>query len=54
MLDTAVLLGAAAPVSPVFRWLDRYFAAARGTDQIAPLEMTVSFGTASTLPEYRD
>lgn len=29
MLDTAVLLGAAAPVSPVSDGLDRYFAAAR-------------------------
>lgn len=46
MLDTAVLLGALPPrVSPVSDGLDRYFAAARGTDQIAPLEMTKWFDT---------
>jgi 5-methyltetrahydropteroyltriglutamate--homocysteine methyltransferase len=46
MLDTAVLLGALpARVQAVDDDLDRYFAAARGTDDIAPLEMTKWFDT---------
>jgi 5-methyltetrahydropteroyltriglutamate--homocysteine methyltransferase len=46
MLDTAVLLGALpARVQGVADELDRYFAAARGTDDIAPLEMTKWFDT---------
>ncbi|SRX94029.1 putative 5-methyltetrahydropteroyltriglutamate--homocysteine methyltransferase MetE (methionine synthase, vitamin-B12 independent isozyme) [Mycobacterium tuberculosis H37Rv] [Mycobacterium shimoidei] len=46
MLDTAVLLGALpARVESVSDELDRYFAAARGTDEIAPLEMTKWFDT---------
>ncbi|WP_343602190.1 5-methyltetrahydropteroyltriglutamate--homocysteine S-methyltransferase [Mycobacterium sp.] len=46
MLDTAVLLGALpARVRGVADELDRYFAAARGTDDIAPLEMTKWFDT---------
>lgn len=46
MLDTAVLLGALPPrVTAVTDDLDRYFAAARGTDDIAPLEMTKWFDT---------
>ncbi|MCV7399536.1 5-methyltetrahydropteroyltriglutamate--homocysteine S-methyltransferase [Mycobacterium fragae] len=46
MLDTAVLLGALpARVRTVGDELDRYFAAARGTDDIAPLEMTKWFDT---------
>ncbi len=46
MLDTAVLLGALpARVAPVSDDLDRYFAAARGTKDIAPLEMTKWFDT---------
>ena len=46
MLDTAVLLGALPErVSGVADELDRYFAAARGTDDIAPLEMTKWFDT---------
>jgi 5-methyltetrahydropteroyltriglutamate--homocysteine methyltransferase len=46
MLDTAVLLGALPPrVKDVADPLDRYFAAARGTDRIAPLEMTKWFDT---------
>ena len=46
MLDTAVLLGALpARVSEVPDVLDRYFAAARGNDDIAPLEMTKWFDT---------
>jgi 5-methyltetrahydropteroyltriglutamate--homocysteine methyltransferase len=46
MLDTALLLGALpARVSAVDDELDRYFAAARGTDDIAPLEMTKWFDT---------
>ncbi len=46
MLDTAVLLGALpARVGGVSDELDRYFAAARGTDEIAPLEMTKWFDT---------
>ncbi|MBV8347779.1 MAG: 5-methyltetrahydropteroyltriglutamate--homocysteine S-methyltransferase, partial [Mycolicibacterium sp.] len=46
MLDTAVMLGALPPrVTDIGDDLDRYFAAARGTDQIAPLEMTKWFNT---------
>lgn len=46
MLDTAVLLGALpARVAGVADELDRYFAAARGTADIAPLEMTKWFDT---------
>lgn len=46
MLDTAVLLGALpARVSAVSDELDRYFAAARGNADIAPLEMTKWFDT---------
>src|SRR5690625_2264663 len=46
MLDTAVLLGALPPrVAGVADELDRYFAAARGTDEIQPLEMTKWFDT---------
>jgi 5-methyltetrahydropteroyltriglutamate--homocysteine methyltransferase len=46
MLDTALLLGALpARVAAVSDGLDRYFAAARGTDDIAPLEMTKWFDT---------
>ncbi|OHV04993.1 5-methyltetrahydropteroyltriglutamate--homocysteine S-methyltransferase [Mycobacterium talmoniae] len=46
MLDTAVLLGALPDrVAGVADELDRYFAAARGTDEIAPLEMTKWFDT---------
>ncbi len=46
MLDTAVLLGALpARVNAVSDELDRYFAAARGTEDIAPLEMTKWFDT---------
>ncbi len=46
MLDTAVLVGALpARVSAVADDLDRYFAAARGNDEIAPLEMTKWFDT---------
>ncbi|MGA9490516.1 MAG: 5-methyltetrahydropteroyltriglutamate--homocysteine S-methyltransferase, partial [Mycobacterium sp.] len=46
MLDTAVLLGALpARVQTVSDDLDRYFAAARGTGDIAPLEMTKWFDT---------
>lgn len=46
MLDTAVLLGALPErVHGVADELDRYFAAARGTDDIAPLEMTKWFDT---------
>lgn len=46
MLDTAVLLGALpARVAGVADELDRYFAAARGTSDIAPLEMTKWFDT---------
>jgi 5-methyltetrahydropteroyltriglutamate--homocysteine methyltransferase len=46
MLDTAVLLGALPPrVHGVADDLDRYFAAARGTADIAPLEMTKWFDT---------
>ncbi len=46
VLDTAVLVGALPPrVSGVVDDLDRYFAAARGNDEIAPLEMTKWFDT---------
>ncbi len=46
MLDTAVMLGALPPrVMSVDDDLDRYFAAARGTDTIVPLEMTKWFDT---------
>ncbi|MBV8178017.1 MAG: 5-methyltetrahydropteroyltriglutamate--homocysteine S-methyltransferase, partial [Mycobacterium sp.] len=46
MLDTAVLLGALPErVNSVSDDLDRYFAAARGSKDIAPLEMTKWFDT---------
>ncbi|WIM89976.1 5-methyltetrahydropteroyltriglutamate--homocysteine S-methyltransferase [Candidatus Mycobacterium wuenschmannii] len=46
MLDTAVLVGALpSRVEDVADDLDRYFAAARGTAEIAPLEMTKWFDT---------
>lgn len=46
MLDTAVLLGALPPrVTGIVDDLDRYFAAARGTEEVAPLEMTKWFDT---------
>jgi 5-methyltetrahydropteroyltriglutamate--homocysteine methyltransferase len=46
VLDTAVLVGALPPrVANVTDDLDRYFAAARGNDDIAPLEMTKWFDT---------
>ena len=46
MLDTAVVLGALpARAAKVPDELDRYFAAARGNDQVAPLEMTKWFDT---------
>ncbi len=46
VLDTAVLLGALPPrVAGIQDDLDRYFAAARGTGDIAPLEMTKWFDT---------
>lgn len=46
MLDTAVLLGALPPrVADIADPLDRYFAAARGTDAVEPLEMTKWFDT---------
>ncbi|MFD4402024.1 5-methyltetrahydropteroyltriglutamate--homocysteine S-methyltransferase [Nocardia sp. NPDC058499] len=46
MLDTAVLLGALPPrVADIAGPLDRYFAAARGTDSVEPLEMTKWFDT---------
>ena len=46
LLDTAVLLGALPPrVAVIEDDLDRYFAAARGTATIAPLEMTKWFDT---------
>jgi 5-methyltetrahydropteroyltriglutamate--homocysteine methyltransferase len=46
MLDTAVLLGALpARVAGISDDLDRYFAAARGNDEVAPLEMTKWFDT---------
>ncbi|WP_280210367.1 5-methyltetrahydropteroyltriglutamate--homocysteine S-methyltransferase [Nocardia cyriacigeorgica] len=46
MLDTAVLLGALPPrVAGIEDPLDRYSAAARGTDAVEPLEMTKWFDT---------
>ncbi|MGV0871639.1 5-methyltetrahydropteroyltriglutamate--homocysteine S-methyltransferase [Mycolicibacterium sp. XJ879] len=46
VLDTAVMVGALPPrVAGVADDLDRYFAAARGNDEIAPLEMTKWFDT---------
>ena len=46
VLDTAVMVGALPPrVADVADDLDRYFAAARGNDDIAPLEMTKWFDT---------
>jgi len=46
VLDTAVLLGALPPrVAVIEDDLDRYFAAARGTAAVAPLEMTKWFDT---------
>ena len=46
MLDTAVLLGALpARYNTVSDELDRYFAVARGTAELAPLEMTKWFDT---------
>lgn len=46
MLDTAVLLGALpGRVAAIPDELDRYFAAARGNDNVAPLEMTKWFDT---------
>ncbi|MFQ6328062.1 5-methyltetrahydropteroyltriglutamate--homocysteine S-methyltransferase [Nocardia sp. CWNU-33] len=46
VLDTAALLGALPPrVAGIADPLDRYFAAARGTDTVEPLEMTKWFDT---------
>ncbi|MGV0580500.1 5-methyltetrahydropteroyltriglutamate--homocysteine S-methyltransferase [Mycolicibacterium elephantis] len=46
VLDTALMLGALpARVAGIADDLDRYFAAARGTDEVAPLEMTKWFDT---------
>src|ERR1700752_4624501 len=46
MLDTAVMLSALpARAAKVSDDLDRYFAAARGNDEVAPLEMTKWFDT---------
>ncbi|HCS56064.1 MAG TPA: 5-methyltetrahydropteroyltriglutamate--homocysteine S-methyltransferase, partial [Gordonia polyisoprenivorans] len=46
MLDTAVLLGALPErVAHITDPLDRYFAAARGTADVTPLEMTKWFDT---------
>jgi 5-methyltetrahydropteroyltriglutamate--homocysteine methyltransferase len=46
VLDTAVMLGALpARAAKVSDDLDRYFAAARGNDDVAPLEMTKWFDT---------
>ncbi|WP_459957233.1 5-methyltetrahydropteroyltriglutamate--homocysteine S-methyltransferase [Nocardia sp. IFM 10818] len=46
MLDTAVMVGALPPrVAGIADPLDRYFAAARGTDAVEPLEMTKWFDT---------
>ncbi|MEU2030101.1 5-methyltetrahydropteroyltriglutamate--homocysteine S-methyltransferase [Nocardia amamiensis] len=46
MLDTAAMLGALPPrVAGIPDPLDRYFAAARGTDTVEPLEMTKWFDT---------
>ncbi len=54
MLDTAVLLGALPlRVTGIADDLDRYFAAARGTEDVTPLEMTKWFDTNYhyTVPE---
>lgn len=56
MLDTAVLVGALPTrVGGITDDLDRYFAAARGNDEIAPLEMTKWFDTNYhyLVPEFR-
>ncbi len=46
MLDTAALVGALpARVTDISDEVDRYFAAARGTETVAPLEMTKWFDT---------
>ena len=46
VLDTAVMLGALPErVAAITDPLDRYFAAARGTDAVAPLELTKWFDT---------
>ena len=46
VLDTAVLLGALPPrAQRISDDLDRYFAAARGNKDVAPLEMTKWFDT---------
>ncbi|MBB4854149.1 5-methyltetrahydropteroyltriglutamate--homocysteine methyltransferase [Mycobacteroides chelonae] len=46
VLDTAVLVGALPPrVAGIADDLDRYFAAARGNDDVTPLEMTKWFDT---------
>lgn len=46
VLDTAVMVGALPPrVSGIADDLDRYFVAARGDDEVAPLEMTKWFDT---------
>ncbi|MFT4201788.1 5-methyltetrahydropteroyltriglutamate--homocysteine S-methyltransferase [Gordonia sp. (in: high G+C Gram-positive bacteria)] len=46
MLDTAIMVGALAPrFASVSDDLDRYFAAARGTADLTPLEMTKWFDT---------
>jgi 5-methyltetrahydropteroyltriglutamate--homocysteine methyltransferase len=46
VLDTAVLVGALPPrVTQIADDLDRYFTAARGNDDVAPLEMTKWFDT---------
>ncbi|MCK0090333.1 5-methyltetrahydropteroyltriglutamate--homocysteine S-methyltransferase [Rhodococcus sp. F64268] len=46
VLDTAAMLGALPPrVSGIADDLDRYFAAARGNDDVPPLEMTKWFDT---------
>ena len=46
VLDTAVLVGALpARVADIADDLERYFAAARGNDEVAPLEMTKWFDT---------
>ncbi|MFC9998155.1 5-methyltetrahydropteroyltriglutamate--homocysteine S-methyltransferase [Nocardia sp. NPDC127526] len=46
ILDTAVMFGALPPrVAGIADPLDRYFAAARGTDAVEPLEMTKWFDT---------
>lgn len=56
VLDTAVLVGALPTrVQGIADDLDRYFAAARGNDDIAPLEMTKWFDTNYhyLVPEFR-